>query len=248
MLSRRDIVRAFCGVGASILYHRSAQSAILPRRRYYDRGRNECKLPRSFPSIASWMKILPGMSENDVLTILGSPFDRESSKTDLEPGHIFLYRWNYGELPIDAPNLQHQFRFDLYLFDGRVVEKHQPFDLADMTVLDDPKPSVPVIIYPEDGRIFKHHPRVIDCRWQPSVGDYPLSYIIEISKHQQSFVEENGLLRKDIIYRQINRTSVELPYYSTALPGKSGYSWRIKAVNHHGESEWTSPATFTFEV
>jgi hypothetical protein len=200
-----------------------------------------------WPPPDDWIKIKPGMSEDDLMSLLGPPLIRETPVPDQGDDVVRLYRWYYGALPIASSLVPCQYRFTVFLHDRRVVETEQPFEMTDLTVLKYPAPSNVSLITPEEGQKFEHFPRVADFRWQPAVGEYPMSYWIEISVEQPPLVDDSG---QDVStkprYFCLGSTRTEVPYFCTELPGSQGYKWRVRAANRHGKSDWTAPATFSF--
>ncbi|MFZ1937224.1 MAG: hypothetical protein WCB27_03660 [Thermoguttaceae bacterium] len=194
----------------------------------------------AFPTPRQWLKVVPGMAEAEVVAILGTPAEAEQAFEDSSENSFRLNRWEYGKLPIDDPLVPCDYRFDLYFHKGRVYSKEQPFDTGDASVYRFPKPSVPKLIYPSEDQLFRHYPRVVDFRWQPSVGAYPMSYCV-------AFLSEDDGTIKNSSYSPLGEAEVDVPYYCTELPGKGRYQWRVKARNQNGESEWTKSVSFAFD-
>lgn len=246
MPTRRHVLGALAAIGITSSYAGLNQAHARIRRhwsRRYGKSASSGSDDSRFPDPIAWVKVRPGMSEEDVLKLLGEPIKKESPRENTEENQIWLYRWCYGHLPIDVAHVPAHFEFELLLHRGKVCLTVQPFEVNDPTVLLGPRPSLPRMIYPQEGQTFVHYPRIVDFRWQPSVGDYPISYEVEIQAVESA---DDSSAPMDVEWRQPLSTRVDIPYLSTELPGTTRYRWRVKARNRYGESEWTGFATFTF--
>jgi hypothetical protein len=97
--------------------------------------------------------------------------------------------------------------------------------------------SMPVPLSPADRSVFDHFPRTTTFKWEPSIGDGPITYYLEIQYSWAgddadfgSWAEgdhEGGL-------RITSDTQYTMNFYG-AQPGR----WRVKATNSCGESIWS---------
>jgi hypothetical protein len=248
---RRAIGMLAAGIGAASTIQ-VGRTALAFTRRCFDRRATCLEGSRSealalFPVPQVWRRIEAGMSEGEVRAILGPPVEAEESVRDVGEDEARLYRWAYGKLPIDSSSVPGEFRFDVYFHEGHVHSTEQPFDARDPTLLKYPAPSVPHITAPQDRQVFGHYPRIVDFRWQPSLGAYPMSYRLELSIGQPPYASvgraSNALGR----YVVEGVFHVGIPYLCMQLPGKQSYQWRVQAMNEYGRSEWTTPAMLIFE-
>jgi hypothetical protein len=246
MLTRR---RLMLSIFASTLLlgvpERGRGATIVGRRkRWYGHNAVGAKIASEsaldFPAPAEWLKVELGMSEEEVLRILGRPIVTEPPAIQVSENTTVMNRWRYGRLPVNDPSVPCGYLFNVYFHHGQVKMTEQPFDADDPTVLQFPKPSMPRLIYPSRMEKFHHYPRIVDFRWQPSVGAYPIRYCVDISVEHQTV---DGQIEEE----PIEQIKVDIPYLCTGLPGKGRYRWRVKAKNTHGESDWTKAVPFACE-
>jgi hypothetical protein len=241
MITRRKLVTSLFVSAATLASNKIIQGKPIGRRhgrRQVLESMESYDSPSTFPDAHLWAKLIPGMSESEVLKILGEPLEKELPQEDQNENHRRLYRWSYGRLPINDPRIPGDYQYALFFHRSRLDFKDQPFDANDVTVFHSPKPSIPWIIYPNNSMQFRHYPRIIDCRWQPSIGEYPMAYQIEIAGIRE-YDDGNE-------YNLYVEARVDLPYFCAMMPGKQNYQWRVKAVNEYGESEWTLYTKFNF--
>lgn len=258
MLTRRQLAISFvsASIGLGGVWGRRSQGATSCRQSRKRRGRIEhARIGPSqvFPQLNSWLDVVPGMTETEVRGILGEPLTSETPMAGIDPDVVRLYRWSYGRLPIDSPLVPAEFQFNLYFHEGRVREIEEPFERNSLALPRWPAPSVPRPISPESGHVLRHYPRIVDFRWLPSVGEYPVSYQIEVAMEEPSLLDGAPTEHDDKKYFGDRRYVVvsscaDVPYFCTELPGKQHYAWRVKAVNQHGESDWSSTTIFRADV
>ncbi|MDD3679767.1 MAG: hypothetical protein PHX72_02855, partial [Candidatus Shapirobacteria bacterium] len=53
-------------------------------------------------------------------------------------------------------------------------------------------PTTPVLIYPHTNTVFTHYPRVVDFRWYPASGEYPVEYQLEAGSVSVFTFEPHG--------------------------------------------------------
>jgi hypothetical protein len=169
----------------------------------------------SQPDYTAWNKVAKGMTEAEVFAILGAPQYKETR-------HTGGYIWHYGTVVHKSQVMPEPYEFRIWLVMGRVDGIDDPFDGH---FSSDGSPSTPVLIHPQDGEEFSNFPRFVDLRWYPSSGEYPMRYEIEANC---------GVTEK---------TTTE-PYASLIGCGMNTVSWRVRAVNAKGKSEWSESRKF----
>jgi hypothetical protein len=164
------------------------------------------------------------MTEAQVLDILGPPIEQWGPNSD-DPKEG--YSKTYGIVVHSSEKVPKDLAFVLWFRNGKVFGKDDPFNGVFST---DGKPTIPVLIYPRNGQVFDHYPRIVDFRWYPSSGKYPMRYEVQAMGKEWS---DQGQGTKNYTYR------VAEPHYVRSLGGAGDWRWRVKAVNDLGESEWS---------
>jgi hypothetical protein len=184
------------------------------------------------PDYSKWELVKVGMTEEEVISLLGKPIE-DSVKS---PGLVF------GRIKFDSPSMPDSFDFYILIHEGKVLENAHPFGGQ---LSRNGKPTTPVLIYPRDRSQFDHHPRFVDLRWYPSSGKYPMEYAIEVeSGHYQSAGIDDPPV---FVYHKVEEIISELPYVAFAFRGANPGRWRVKAKNELGESDWSEWRRFQFE-
>lgn len=214
------------------------------------------------PSYEAWDQIQIGMTVEEVRKLLGEPLEdhapapritkakqskksknrkkdaTDKKRSDKASGEttILVGRLVYGKVEFDAAEMPHPFHFTLLHSDGVVIEKKTPFLAA---LIPSGEASTPVLISPVfNARIFPGQ-EIVDLRWAPSCGVYPMHYEVQVQKflgHDDSSWSE----RQDETNYQSIATFDDLtaPHASVTLhPGLN--RWRIRAKNELGMSEWS---------
>jgi len=86
--------------------------------------------------------------------------------------------------------------------------------------------------------VFQHYPRIVDMRWYPSSGRYPMRYSMEMSHR----APEVGRWSEG----EIHEPNLEVPFYMTNFVGGQPGRFRVKARNKLGESDWSKYRYFEF--
>ncbi|MFN0195789.1 MAG: hypothetical protein ACKVT0_03540 [Planctomycetaceae bacterium] len=175
------------------------------------------------------------MSRDDVVARLGPPLD-DKYRGGKSRTNDSYYSYGYLQMPMVPHPRTYAFLigFDK---DGNVVTKIDPFNGR---FSPDGLPTTPEIIIPVDDTVFSHYPRILDCRWFPSSGVYPMTYIIELGAGQPFGL--NPIYDEEIV------SDVPIPFYMTTFVGGSPGRLRIKAKNEIGESDWSEYRYFRFTV
>jgi len=186
------------------------------------------------PEYAKWQRIQKGMTREEVQKILGPPITRLGE--ELRRG--YAASWTYGSVVMRSLAFPHPLSFRISIQDGKVDGKEDPFDGVFST---DGRPTRPRLISPNSEQRFNHYPRLLDFRWYPASGIYPMRYIIEVdSKVREEYggqwipADPRGPYKSDI------------PYLSISFVGSQPGRWRVKAVNELGESPWSEYRHFEF--
>ncbi len=126
------------------------------------------------PNYAKWNSVKVGMSRDEVVERLGPPLDDEYHGGKVSASDPYC---SYGYLQM--PMLPHPRTYEFVIgfdLDDKVFMKIDPFNERFST---DGLPTAPEIIIPTERIVFSHYPRILDCRWFPSSGVYPITYTVE---------------------------------------------------------------------
>jgi hypothetical protein len=188
------------------------------------------------PDYRKWESIKPGMPRTAVSAILGPPL----SGREQRPGIAFWTREYpaYGFIAYPALPDKWAMLFTVG-FDAqdRVLFKADPFGGA--TLSRTGRPSKARIITPLAGSRFSHYPRILDIRWFPCSGVYPIAYELEIGVAQPG----SGRYNAHLDPRQIGQ-----PFAMVTLPGAQPARVRVRGRNACGVGPWSDYAEFLFEV
>ena len=187
------------------------------------------------PDYEKWAAIRIGMSRDDVVAQLGPPLADKylGGKSRLTDPY---YSYGYLQMPLVPHPRTYGF---LIGFDdaGKVFTKIDPFNGRFST---DGSPTSPEIIIPADRAVFSHYPRILDCRWFPSSGLYPLKYIFELGAGQPFCPEQ--------FHDEVIESDLPIPFFMTTFGGAQPGRFRVKAKNRLGESDWSNYRYFRFTV
>jgi hypothetical protein len=188
------------------------------------------------PDFSKWESLKVGMTETEVRSLLGKPIWESEIPERFVNDPNWVKMLVFGRIRFDSQSMPDSFDYWVDFQLGKLTEKHHPFG-GEMS--RDGRPSTPVLIYPRDRAQFDHYPRFVDLRWNPSSGQYPIDYVVDVEiksgvKGQRPYNKEKELVS-------------ELPYAAFAFGGKSPGRWRVKATNALGESEWSEWRLFEFE-
>ena len=171
------------------------------------------------PDYVAWQAVANGMPELKVLSILGEPVWKEGLNLGPNAG----YYWNYGTVVPQSAIFPSAYEFRVWFIEGKVFQTEDPFDGHFST---NGLPTTPTLIYPQDGTVFSHYPRLVDLRWYPSSGHYPMKYKVEISVASEE--------------------ETTVPFVTSTIGGANSVRWRVKAINKLGESLWSEYRSFEF--
>ncbi|MGA2581636.1 MAG: outer membrane protein assembly factor BamE [Tepidisphaeraceae bacterium] len=183
------------------------------------------------PDYEKWQHVSVGMSRSQVTSLLGEPLKRYGS---------YRISWpyvTYGFLALRNVAGEHTYRFTIgYDKDDRVFLKSDPFQHP-LSV--DGRPSKPQLILPQDRAQYSHYPRLVDVRWQPCSGQYPIEYTVEVGlsmSHEGNYTDH------------VSHIGLYPPYCLILFPGSQPGRVRVRGINQIGEGEWSDFRYFTFEV
>ena len=187
------------------------------------------------PDYEKWAAVRIGMSRDDVVSQLGPPLDDEFLGGKSRPTDPY-YSYGYLQMPM----LPHPRTYDFLIGfddDGTVFTKIDPYNGRFST---DGSPTSPEIIIPTDRAAFSHYPRILDCRWFPSSGLYPMTYIFELGAGQPFGPEQ--------FHGEEIESDLPIPFFMTTFGGAQPGRFRVKAKNKLGESDWSDYRYFSFTV
>lgn len=174
-----------------------------------------------------WRQLRPGLTRADVVRIMGEPELRERR---LERA------WDYGVIVPEGPAFPKGLAFRVW-FDQQNVVSHLESPFGQQA----PRrgiPDVPHIFLPQPNVRFAHYPRLLDIRWSPVIGTYPMSY--EVSA-ESGIVGDGGTTW---FVSQTLKTSV--PYASLQFGGAQPGRVRVRAINAAGTGPWSVFTVFAF--
>lgn len=117
---------------------------------------------------------------------------------------------------------------------GIVSSKTDPFEGR---FSFDGRPLQPELIVPQEGQRFDHYPRILDIRWHPVAGEYPIIYDIRIEGFPYPFLEgAPSEIRWRLSYEE---SGIVGCHHAACLPGKEFIRIQVRAKNALGQSEWS---------
>lgn len=175
------------------------------------------------PNYEKWNKIKIGMPTEEVFNILGKPIARFPIPPFKPKRYNYEQRWIYGYV-VKKPLMS----FEIIFKKDSVIKIKAPF--GGVPLSKDGKPTLPIIIIPNNNFI-PSNPSIIDFRWFPSSGKYPMKYTVQI---EHDFSEKWGGKTN---YGEEPHPQITSPHF--VLSGPKKFRWRLKAINDLGESNWT---------
>jgi hypothetical protein len=175
------------------------------------------------PDYGAWRAIRPGMTENEVQRLIGTPLRVRGQTND-------AYVADFGCVALACEAIPVDLTFSIWFRQGRVAIVEDPFNGQFST---DGTPTKPTTYAPEDGQKFRHYPRIFDLRWYPVSGDYPVSYEVEIA-----FQTPSGWSERSI--------GADLPHATFVFQGANQGRWRVRGKNKVGTGPWSEYSKFEF--
>ncbi len=183
------------------------------------------------PDYERWKSVEIGMARSEVVGLLGRPL--RDPYVSPQPTYSV---YGYLQMPM-MPHVRTYRFFVRYDEDGRVAEKGDPFGGVFSI---DGKPSKPQVLSPSPGTVFRHFPRILDIRWHPASGEYPIWYEIEMGSGPP-FTAEKGEFHDKII-----EPECPFPYYVSQFSGDQPGRFRVRGVNARGKGAWSDYRYFDF--
>jgi len=187
------------------------------------------------PDYSKWDAVEIGMARDEVVELLGPPLEDEYHGGKVSVSDPY-YTYGYLQMPL----LPHPrtYEFEIGFDDNdNVFAKIDPFNGR---FSPDGLPTVPEMIIPTERAIFSHYPRILDCRWFPSSGVFPITYTVECG-FGESF-ESECFTDEEI------ESGLEIPFLIATFGGANTGRYRVKAKNELGESDWSDYRYFRFTV
>jgi hypothetical protein len=222
----------------------------------------------AMPDLARWQKLKVGMPRDQVRELLGLAMEegggRERDKEQVvkmyvdagvpksqaeaiwkkqSESSVFIESWRYGRLEFISPQMPTDFSFSINLDDHKVVSSRDPF--GGRLSLDG-RPTTPALMLPYDHSKFDHGPMFVDTRWQPSCGEYPMEYRLELTFGHEVYDDRTRKARVKWYDAFPRVYESRIPYLAIVAPGENSCRWRVKAKNRLGESGWSEYRHFKF--
>lgn len=192
------------------------------------------KVPRRVkqPDYAKWKAVDIGMTREEVINLLGRPRRDPYSSPNPRKEDTYYY-YGYLELPMMPHVRTYQFYVG-FNSQGRVFTKADPFGGV---FSPDGIPSKPMIFTPPSEASFGHYPRIVDMRWHPVSGQYPIWYEVEIGHGR----EMDGPFTDQVI-----ESELPFPYFVATFVGDQPGRFRVRGQNALGVGEWSEYRYFDF--
>jgi hypothetical protein len=185
------------------------------------------------PDYVQWQAVSIGMTRNQVIALLGRPLRDPYSAPNPRKQDAYYY-YGYLQLPM-MPHVR-TYRFYVGFDDlGQVFTKADPFGGI---FSPDGIPSQPMIFTPQEGAIFFHYPWVVDMRWNPVSGKYPIHYEVEIGE---------SLSMAGPFSTRIIDDELPFPYLVMNHRGPQPGRFRVRGWNKLGVGEWSEYRHFDFD-
>ncbi len=180
------------------------QNSVAPWLRYEQATDGHRQRPYQ-PDYRKWRSITNGMTKDAVRAALGYPIPYGGGGLDSARS---CNPWRFGWVA-DG------YEFTVAFSDDKVMHKADPFNGNFST---NGVPTTPELIYPHTNTLFTHYPRVVDFRWSPSSGEYPIEYQLDAGSGSIFTFEPHG---------------------TALMSGMGQHRWRLRAINRLGVSPWT---------
>lgn len=189
------------------------------------------------PDYEKWQEVKVGMRRDEVTELLGQPREDEYL-----PSNSPYLNYGYIQLPF-VPHPRS------YCFSIGLDEQDTVFSIEDPfngRFSKDGLPTTPELIMPNHSAVFSHYPRLVDIRWIPVSGIYPVTYCVELGWFP--YPELNNAPPELNWIDETIESDLVGPYLVTDYCGASPGRIRVKAKNELGESDWSEYHTFRFTI
>lgn len=178
---------------------------------------------------------------------------QERIEINRQEGIHYLEGRTYGWLKIGDGNLFWQY-FTVSFENRQVFDFSDPFGggqsilghKIEARLSSDGRPTIPRLLTPYDNAEFTHSPPILDFRWLPSCGEYPLEYVVELTTSDAEIDEASNTATLVWLDDRPLSRQVTSPHLALNAPGGGRYRWRVKAKNRLGESDWSEYREFEF--
>lgn len=108
----------------------------------------------------------------------------------------------------------------------------------------DGRPTVPRLLTPYPDAKLTHQPFILDFRWLPVCGEYPIEYELEVSGSYVTYDDKTEQDVKEWFDAGTERT--RQTHIASLAPGSNPCRWRVRAKNRLGTSAWSEYRYFQF--
>ena len=193
-------------------------------------------LAQTTPDYKAWKQVKEGMTETSLIELLGPPEHgmRITDHQNLERADT-VTQWTYWTLYPRSEVFPGGIYFSVWMRQGKVMGKNDPHKGV---YSESGLPTPPILLLPRNGSEFATGDgHIIDLRWTPAAGKYPMQYDVELDISTGANPENWG---------EQNHISTEEPYLAVVRGGSQPHRWRVRAKNSAGVGEWSE--YFYFQV
>lgn len=193
------------------------------------------------PDYRKWGEVRAGMTEAEVVRVLGSPIVVDFVPDDYGWDPACVKTIAYGHIRFGGALVPGEYRYYIDFQMDKVIRKVDPFGGR---LSPDGRPTTPVMISPPPATEFEHYPRYLDLRWHPSSGAYPITYTVQIASGRRA--DERLGAPSERQWCDAYELLVDYPYAAVKLANRGRGRWRVRAANRLGTSEWSAWSPFEF--
>ena len=188
--------------------------------------------------LAKWQRIKQGMTEAEVVAIMGPPASREKPARNYD-------KLLYSVVAPKGPLFQKPLAFLLWLNTetGRIDSIENPTCGG---LLKAGAPGKPEIFLPQPNSQFGHYPRLLDIRWCPPAGDQPMTYEVAMEVRNIKTEKDNTWTYSPASNVDASDLKTGVPYLNYFFNGAQPGRVRVRGVNSHGAGPWSDYVGFSF--
>jgi hypothetical protein len=184
------------------------------------------------PDPKGWKLVRAGMTFSEVVEILGEPIDDPFRPRPKQVANsYFSFGW-LGLLYIPNPRT-----YSFLVYFNRESKVQFTLDPFEGTSSEDGIPLKPLILIPQEHQVFSHYPRILDVRWRPPAGNYPMKFEIELGHSVRGNFTD-----------QVINNDLDSVYFCHSFGGATGGRVRVRAKNQQGTSDWSDFRNFEFTI
>ena len=131
------------------------------------------------PDYVSWHSVQVGMSREEVIELLGKPC-RDKFMPAYTTNRTPYWLYGFIQLPMMPHPRTYSFKVG-FNNANKVFVKIDPFGGVFSA---DGRPTKPIVVCPAEGVFLSHYPHIVDMRWYPVSGEYPIWYEVEVGGYQ----------------------------------------------------------------